>query len=200
MKNYMNPPIPIGFEHVGGEWNKAFIIEDVKQKNQFTWCPINVLVESHKIQLEKTDELLKDMLDKYGGIYISTYPIFQNGSENKKYWTRVTFRRARAEAANICKKFRGSAVRTRLLYEDEYDAIVECLEHLSKQPMITDSDFEVYGLYGMNDLWIWTLTHYSEFSMILKKGNPKNYSEKVYANNEWFESPEVGIRVVLAFF
>ena len=46
MKSYMNPPIPDGFVHVSGTWDKGFVIEDVKNKNRFTWIPFGVCNEN----------------------------------------------------------------------------------------------------------------------------------------------------------
>jgi len=216
MKAYMNPPIPNGFVHVSGTWDKAFIIEDVKNKNQFTWIPLGICEEIEgdlkKIacNLEGYStkyDFIKDMIRSYQGIYLSTYPISKNAqgkpvSQKGKYWNNITFRFAKAKAIDICKELRGYAVRTRLVHEIEYDSVVKCISRLSGNVdcLVSNEQFEEYGLYGMNDLWIWTLTNYSELSMILKKGDQTQDKEKVYANNESFESPAVGFRTVLILF
>jgi hypothetical protein len=218
MKNYMNPPIPEGFIHVSGTWDKAFVIEDVKRGNRFTWIPLGICVELSKYPKEvmKTSEgygmgydYTKEMLDAYGGVYVSSYLMSKdtNGTPmscTNEAWTKIKFRSAKDEAENMAKLFRNSAARTRLVYGWEYDKIVETISMLINSPykteMITTEQFEEYGLYGANKHWIWTLTKYSEFSVILKKGDSRIYPESVYANNEWFESRDVGFRVILTVF
>lgn len=215
MKSYMNPPIPYGFAYVSGTWYKAFTIEDVKNKNRFTWIPFGVCINLDEY-LQNLDGLegyamkydfTKDMIKKYQGIYVSTYLISKNSKG--KYLSvkgtpanNITFKLAKDKAASICKEFGGLPARTRLMHAKEYDATVRCISHFLQQfdKPLSNEQFEDYGLYGMNDLWIWTLTNHSDFSMILKKGDSIQDKEKVYANNESFESPVVGFRTILIIF
>ena len=41
--NYVNPPIPEGYKHVGGEWNNGFVIERCSDGSQFVWVPVGSL-------------------------------------------------------------------------------------------------------------------------------------------------------------
>jgi len=208
MKNYMMPPIPKGFVHVSGTWDKAFIIEDEKRENRFTWMPLNVCGDNLNEAAKNADayDYTKEMIEKHGGIYLSTHLISKNMagkpvSSGEAFWNRIKYSHARIEAENMCKVFRNSTVRTRLIYDWEYDRSVETISHLINQDgVLTNEQFEEYGLFGMTNHWTWTLTKYTEFSMVLKKGNPCEYHETVYANNEWFESPDVGFRVALIVF
>ena len=200
MKNYMNPPIPNGFIHVSGTWNKAFIIEDVKSKKRFTWIPLGFCHEcEEKIaklsrKMSPNYDLAKSMIDKYQGIYVSTYPI----SKKDEPITNVRFRLAKNKATKILSESVIPSFHTRLFYGQEYDIVVECIARLDNTVGTIGSEkFEEYGLYGMDDLWIWTLTKHDGFSMVLKKGDSREEQEEVYANDEWLESPEIGFRVVL---
>lgn len=207
MENYMSPPIPKGFFHVSGTWDKAFIIADEKRESYFTWIPLGICgkIDNAFTNADAFD-YTKEMLENFGGIYLSTYLISQNEagkpvSSGKEFWNRIKHSHARLEAENMCKSFRNSAVRTRLISDWEYDKSVETISCLINQDgVITKEQFEEYGLFGMTEHWIWTLTKHTEFSMVLKKGNPCEYSETVYANNEWFESKDVGFRVALIVF
>ena len=212
MKNFMSPPVPNGFKHVSGVWYKAFVIEDVKSGNRFTWIPLGVLNENEeylkKLSLEghgTSYDFTKNMVGEYGGIYVSTYMLAKTSDSRAislegNVWNNISFRIAKIKSQEIAKEFRGSNVRTRLVYSAEYDAIVKTIAHLSGKNVdaLTCQDFDKYGLYGMNDLWTWTLTNHSEFSMRLKKADSQN--EKVYASNEFFESSSIGFRVVLIVF
>lgn len=212
MKNFMTPPVPCGFRHVSGRWDKAFTIEDVKNGNRFTWIPLGVLTENDdylkKLSLEgygTSYDFTKNMVNEYGGIYVSTYMACKSNDNkaifrNKSAWTNISFRIAKIKARDMSKEFRGANVRTRLLYAIEYEAIVKTIAYLSGQSidLLTDEQFEEYGLYGMNELWSWTLTNHSEFSMKLKKANSLN--EEVYASNEFFEAASIGFRIALIVF
>lgn len=216
MQKYMNPPIPEGFVHVSGAWDKAFIIEDVKNKNRFTWIPLGIcenFKEYFQSLLSGLDgygtkyDFTKEMLETYEGIYVSTYLISRNSrgkfaSVNGKAITDITFKLAKEKSANICKEIGTLPIRTRLMYGAEYDMVVKCIAKLSgkEEKTITEEQFEEYGLYGMCDIWTWTLTNHSEFAMILKRGDTRTEQDSVYANNEWFESPAVGIRAILILF
>lgn len=208
MENYMMPPIPKGFIHVSGTWDKAFIIEDVKRENRFTWMPLAVCgaIQEQTANNVEGYDYTKEMLENHGGIYLSTHLISKNAigrpvSSGKEFWNKVKYFHARIEAENMCKAFRNSAVHTRLPTDWEYDKSVETIRRLlNYDGTLTKEQFEEYGLYGMTEHWIWTLTRHTEFSMVLKKGNPCEYRETVYANNEWFESSDVGFRVALIVF
>lgn len=41
--NYANPPIPEGYIHILGEWNKGFVIQRVSDGSEFVWVPVGYL-------------------------------------------------------------------------------------------------------------------------------------------------------------
>ena len=107
-KNYMNPPILEGYEHVCGEWHNGFVIERNSDKSQFAWIPVGSLMPdgtldgkyftekfgrriyrndkfSNREYNETLEEELLDQLEsvkKYGGFYISRYNI-SKGKDGK---------------------------------------------------------------------------------------------------------------------
>ena len=100
---YVNPPIPEGWEHVEGEWNNGFVIQDFKG-NQFVWIPVGFLdangtldgtnfsekfgrrnyqddeFSDGEFNEELEEELRKqwESVQKCGGFYISRYNISKN--------------------------------------------------------------------------------------------------------------------------
>jgi len=101
--DYTHPPIPEGWEHVEGEWNNGFVIQDSKG-NQFVWVPVGFLDPNGTLDgtnfsekfgrrnyrgnefsdgeyNEKLDNELRKQwksVKKYGGFYISRYNISKN--------------------------------------------------------------------------------------------------------------------------
>ena len=96
-ENYVNPPIPEGWQHVEGRWNNGFLITDHK-KNQFVWVPVGFLDANGTLDgtfsekfgrrnyrgdefadgefNEELDDELRTQWEstkKYGGFYISRY-------------------------------------------------------------------------------------------------------------------------------
>ena len=41
--NYTNPPIPEGYEHIEGKWDRGFVIERKSDTSQFVWVPVGSL-------------------------------------------------------------------------------------------------------------------------------------------------------------
>ena len=76
--DYTNPPIPEGWEHVEGEWNNGFVIQDSKG-NQFVWVPVGMLdsngiiVKGNRFELGPLNNLntnepiyVNDFSEKFG--------------------------------------------------------------------------------------------------------------------------------------
>ena len=100
-KDYVNPPIPEGYQYVWGEWNNGFVIERCSDGSQFVWIPVGSLdsngtldgvyfsekfgrrnymndVFSYNEFNEPIDSEFFEQLEsvkKYGGFYISRYNI-----------------------------------------------------------------------------------------------------------------------------
>ena len=214
MEKYMNPPIPKGFVHVSGTWDKAFIIEDVKSKNRFTWIPLGCCPEVNEYLKgymftgagrDQNYDLTKDMIDLYKGMYVSTYVISKTDdgkpvSAKGHVWNNITYKQAKLKTIEMCKAIDSVGIQTRLLYEVEFDMILQTIAYLLNQAntQITTEQFEKFGLYDVNEFWSWTLTNYSECAMVIKKGGMQ--IKEVYANNESYKSPLVGFRTVLIVF
>lgn len=104
--NYVNPPIPEGYNHVCGEWDNGFVIERCSDGSQFVWIPVGSLNsngtldgehfsekfgrrnymnnefsdgEYHEVLNGKLLEQLESV-KKYGGFYISRYSISKSSA------------------------------------------------------------------------------------------------------------------------
>lgn len=105
-ENYVNPPIPEGYEHVYGEWNNGYVIERRSNGNQFVWIPVGSLDSNgtldgkhfsekfgrrnymdNKFSDGEFNEALNgellgqlESVKKYGGFYISRYNISKSSA------------------------------------------------------------------------------------------------------------------------
>ena len=101
---FESPPIPKGYRHISGTWDRGFVIERESDGSQFIWIPLakvshmkmrgkDLLSEQsktenkkivnykqdsfHKHLLEETQERLES-INKYEGFFISRYSISEN--------------------------------------------------------------------------------------------------------------------------
>lgn len=152
--DYTNPPIPEGWEHVEGEWNNGFVIQDSKE-NQFTWVPVGFLDsngtidginfsekfgrrnyhnddfsddgfnEKMEIELHKQWKSVK----KYGGFYISRYNISKNKQTGKAQSVKGEMPLRNIDWNNsmkVAKTFGdGVSVTSHLPFGAEYDSTLE---------------------------------------------------------------------------
>lgn len=100
-QNYEHPHIPVGFKHLRSNYSNGFLIRGIKSKNEYVWVPVETL--AYNGTLNGTDfakqfgrrNFKKDIVDsskcwedipedhllsiqKYGGFYISRFPISKN--------------------------------------------------------------------------------------------------------------------------
>lgn len=152
-RDYTNPPIPEGWEHVEGEWNNGFVIQDSKG-NQFVWVPVgfldpngtldgssfsekfgrrNYLVgefSDGEFNEELEEELHKqwESVQKYGGFYISRYNISRSKTgEAKSVKGAMPWTNINwFDAMEAAKTFGdGVSVKSHLPYGAEYDSVLE---------------------------------------------------------------------------
>ena len=151
--NYTNPPIPEGWEHVEGEWNNGFVIQDSKG-NQFVWIPVGFLdangtldgtnffekfgrrnyqddeFSDDEFNEEMGEELHKqwESVQKYGGFYISRYNISRGKTgEAKSVKGAMPWTSINwFDAIEAAKTFGdGVSVKSHLPYGAEYDSVLE---------------------------------------------------------------------------
>ena len=152
--NYTNPPIPEGWEHVEGEWNNGFVIQDFKG-NQFVWVPVDFLdangtldgtnfsekfgrrnyqddeFSDDEFNEELEEELHKqwESVQKYGGFYISRYNISRNGKTGDVQSVKGKMPWTNIDwfdAMEAAKTFGdGVSVKSHLPYGAEYDSVLE---------------------------------------------------------------------------
>jgi len=149
----INPPIPEGWEHVEGEWNNGFVIQDSKG-NQFVWVPVGFLdpngtldgsscsekfgrrnyrddeFSDDEFNEELEEELHKqwESVQKYGGFYISRYNISQSKTgEAKSVKGAMPWTNINwFDAMEAAKTFGdGVSVKSHLPYGAEYDSVLE---------------------------------------------------------------------------
>ena len=151
--NYTHPPIPEGWEHVEGEWNNGFVIQDSKG-NQFVWIPVGFLdangtldgtnfsekfgrrnyqddeFSDDEFNEEMGEELHKqwESVQKYGGFYISRYNISRSETGEAKSVKEVMpwTNINWFDAMEAAKTFGdGVFVTSHLPFGAEYDSVLE---------------------------------------------------------------------------
>lgn len=153
--NYINPPIPEGWEHVEGLWRDGFVIQDFKE-NQFVWVPVGFLDANGTLdgtnfsekfgrrnynhdsfsyhcgfREELVEELRKQLesVQKYGGFYISRYNISWNKQTKEAQSVKGVLPLTNINwfgARDAAKTFGdGVSVRSHLPYGAEYDSTLE---------------------------------------------------------------------------
>lgn len=155
-EQYVTPPIPQGFRHVGGEWNNGFIIQREADGSQFVWVPVGSLTAdgtlngddfnekfgrrlyrddtfSQKAYHEALDAELQEQLDsvkKYGGFYISRFDISASASGKpqsvKGAMPWVDVEFDEAKALAAALVV-GEGVKSHLPYGAEYDSVLSWL-------------------------------------------------------------------------
>ena len=121
MKNYANPPIPDGYEHICGEWNNGFVIERQSDGSQFVWVPVGSLKGNERKQDAES-------IKKYGGFYISRFNISKSPKgkpqsiQGEFPWTRISF----CSAMRVAKSIeRSKYIESHLTHDEEYDCVLK---------------------------------------------------------------------------
>jgi hypothetical protein len=168
-KNYMNPPIMDGYRYVEGCWYNGFVIERISDGSQCVWIPVGFLDSDGKLykklfpknfdkRRNKIRYLLRDKYDcrdffcdewleqgeslkKYGGFYISRYPISKNSQGKPQSikgvhpWVCIDV----ADAARVATSFESNEnIKSHMIFEKEFELIVEWLK---KSKAISEFEF-----------------------------------------------------------
>lgn len=152
-KNYMNPPIPVGYQHVFGEWNNGFVIERAFDKSQFVWIPVGSLdadgtlngfkfssqfgrrnfrndpFSENQFHEPITEQLSLQInsVEKYGGYYISCHEISKSptGKPQSVKGAMPWAYVTLNDAQKISASFENSrAVTSHLTFGAEYDPVL----------------------------------------------------------------------------
>ena len=153
-ENYINPPIPEGWEHVEGEWDEGYVIQDSKG-NQFVWIPVGFLdangtldgtkfyekfgrrkYQYHEFSDDEFHQELEEELRKqcesvrhYGGFYISRYNISKNQNTGEAQSVKGEMPWTNIDWNNAMKAAKtfgdGVSVRSHLPFGEEYDSTLE---------------------------------------------------------------------------
>jgi hypothetical protein len=138
-KNYMNPPIMDGYRYVEGCWYNGFVIERISDGSQCVWIPSGLLDcdDDFFYNKDKDGELRNEWLEqveslkKYGGFYISCYPISKNlqgkpqSIKGVHPWVWIDI----ADADRVSESFENKEnVKSHIMFEKEFDLVVKWLK------------------------------------------------------------------------
>ncbi len=153
--DYVNPPIPEGYQYVWGEWNNGFVIERCSDGSQFVWIPVGSLdsngtldgvyfsekfgrrnymndVFSYNEFNEPIDSEFFEQLEsvkKYGGFYISRYNISKSsiGKPRSVKGLIPWVNISFDDAKKVASNFEynNKAVKSHLTFGAEYDSVLE---------------------------------------------------------------------------
>ena len=195
-ENYNNPPIPIGFEHIEGNWNDGFVIQRSQDKSQFVWIPIGILeangtfdgkvydqkfgrrnyrkddFSDEKYHESLEGELLKQFnaVKKYGGFYISRFNVSKN-AEGKIVSVKDAMPLVNISYDNAFKMaeqmVKQDDVKSHLPFGAEYDSVLEWFIN-SKQKKLN----EVAGISN-------------EWGNFFNSRNSSKSLAKTGSNEEW---------------
>ena len=154
-KKYANPPIPKGYKHILGEWNKGYVIERCSDGSQFVWIPVGSLdsngtidgysfteefgrrnyheneFSKNEFHEESTFEFLLqfESVKKYGGFYISRYNISKNKETGKPQSVKGAMPWVNIyfdDANKIAATLEDNKeVKSHLVFGAEYDSVLE---------------------------------------------------------------------------
>lgn len=206
-----NPYIPAGFEHIGGEVDTGFVIQDT-YGNQYVWVPVptGILTRATMMSTDYSESnssatALVNSVAKNYGFYIARFEAssYEDGDRKvaaamaqKMPWTDVNFREAE-DAANLSAEVFGyEGVATALINSYAWDTTLEWIN----QSVTNYSTNTSYGNYSgtiyptgstesdqMN--YICDLAGNvrewttEEYSPITATGNKKNNSKKNNTND-----------------
>lgn len=137
-----NPYIPEGFEHIAGESDNGFIIQD-KYGNQYVWVPVEtgILTRSTMINsdYEESNSVATNLVNsvaKNYGFYIARFEaslVTKNeknvagSQEGQNPWTNVTYQEAYDAAKDSAEAFGYTDVATALVSSYAWDTTLEWL-------------------------------------------------------------------------
>lgn len=135
-----NPYIPSGFEHIGGEVETGFVIQD-SFGNQYVWVPVptGILTRSTMMSTDYSESnssatALVNSVAKNYGFYIARFEAssYEDGEQKvaatmgeKMPWTNLTFREAEQAAILSSDVFKYENVSTALVNSYAWDTTLE---------------------------------------------------------------------------
>jgi len=154
-----NPYIPEGFEHIGGEVDTGFVIQD-KFGNQFVWVPVpsGILTRSTMMSTDYSDSnsyatSLVNSVAKNYGFYMARFEAspYEDGDRKvaaslpeKMPWTDVTYREAEEASKLSAEVFEYTDVATALVSSYAWDTTLEWIN----QSVTNYSTNTSYGNYS----------------------------------------------------
>lgn len=150
--NYMTPPVPAGYEHIGGTWDNGYIIRRVSDNSELVWIPVGAIDADGSIDgksydrqfgcrsygyrrddecgFERRDNASFNAqmasIEKYGGFYITRY-VISHGPDGKPASVNgaapwTMINRRDAQAAALTFES-GNGVTSHLPYAAEQDCV-----------------------------------------------------------------------------
>ena len=152
-ESYANPPIPEGYKHICGEWDKGFVIERCSDRSQFVWIPVEILDSNGTLDgisfsekfgrrkyrnefsrrkfhesLDKEFALQIGSVKKHGSFYISRYNISKNkeGNPQSVQGENPWTNINLNDAKKVARNLENNeAVKSHLTFGAEYDSVLE---------------------------------------------------------------------------
>mgnify|MGYP004652934333 CR=1 FL=1 len=136
-----NPYIPEGFEHIGGDVDNGFVIQDT-YGNQFVWVPVptgimtrNTMLSADFEESNTTSSELVNSVAKNYGYYIARFEASSfdiNGEKaaasmaGKIPWTNITFTDAYQASLNMSTAFKyAEGIKTAIVNSYAWDTALE---------------------------------------------------------------------------
>ncbi len=138
-----NPYIPEGFEHIGGEVDTGFVIQD-SFGNQYVWVPVpsGILTRSTMMSTDYEESnsyatALVNSVAKNYGFYIARFEASSYEADGKRVaasvaekmpWTDINFREAEEAASLTAEAFGYENVATSLISSYAWDTTLEWID------------------------------------------------------------------------
>lgn len=196
-QNYNKPYIPKGFEHIEGEWNTGYVIED-NNGNQYVWVPCTNKEIEGVTKLERRNfvniaymskdlcydsdcyEFIKSALAN-GGYYISRFEI---GQENKnipvskvktQIWTNITKDEAIKVISKIDEQYKDVTVKlmNSYSYDTAFKWIINTNNEVTYEIIESDENGKRYtGQQRYNNIYDLFDTTYEFTTEIYNENSP----------------------------
>lgn len=154
------PPVPEGFKYVTGTIDEGYVVKD-SSGNEFVWVPVTRPLEKIDWQgqrfpsLEIKEEIpsqVSESITKHQGFYVARYEASHKNDAvvrsrtitfSGTVWTNIDWYNTKSVCEKMASDFGYKNVNTHLMYDAEWDAIVQWLEDSG----ININDSREYGNY-----------------------------------------------------
>ena len=203
-----NPYIPEGFEHIGGEVDTGFVIQD-SFGNQYVWVPVpsGILTRSTMMSTDYEESnsyatALVNSVAKNYGFYIARFEASSYEADGKRVaasvaekmpWTDINFREAEEAASLTAEAFGYENVATSLISSYAWDTTLEWIDK-------TVTNYSTNTSYGNYSGTIYTTgsTESDQMNYICDlAGNVREWTTEIYkdsANQSNYNIKQRGIR------